>query len=403
MRRASRKAAKQQSIEGFAAMTKPQHRPARPFFSSGPCAKPLGWSPDVLADAFVARSHRDPGGIARLNEVIERTRKILSIPDDYRIGIVPGSDTGAIEMALWSMLGARGVDVLAWENFGQMWVIDIVKQLNLGNARVVEAEYGDLPDLSKVDQDNDVVFTWNGTTSGVCVPNGDWISADRKGLTICDATSAVFSMDMPWEKLDATTWSWQKAMGGEAAHGMLVLSPRAVERLESYTPPWPMPKIFRLVNKGKLDEGVFKGLTINTPSMLCVEDALFSLRWAEKAGGAAALQARSQSNLAAMTEWVEATPWVEFLAKEASFRSCTSMVLSIAAESGLSDDALAAAPKQIAAMLSAEDVAYDIGSHRAAPPGLRIWGGATVEPDDLKALLPWLDWAFAEYNRSLAA
>lgn len=384
-------------------MTKPQHRPARPFFSSGPCAKPLGWSPDVLGDAFVGRSHRDPDGIARINEVIERTRKVLSIPDDYRIGVVPGSDTGAIEMALWSMLGARGVDVLAWENFGQMWVIDIVKQLNIGNARVVEAEYGDLPDLSKVDQDNDVVFTWNGTTSGVCVPNGDWISADRQGLTICDATSAVFSMDMPWDKLDATTWSWQKAMGGEAAHGMLVLSPRAVERLESYTPPWPMPKIFRLVNKGKLDEGVFKGLTINTPSMLCVEDALFSLRWIEKAGGAAAMQARSQSNLAAMTEWVDATPWVEFLAKDASFRSCTSMVLSIAAESGLSDDALAAAPKQIAAMLSAEDVAYDIGSHRAAPPGLRIWGGATVEPDDLKALLPWLDWAFAEYNRSQAA
>lgn len=384
-------------------MTKPQHRPARPYFSSGPCAKPLGWSPDILSDAFIARSHRDPEGTARINEVIERTRKVLSIPDDYRIGVVPGSDTGAIEMALWSMLGARGVDVLAWENFGQMWVIDIVKQLNLGNARVVEAEYGDLPDLSKVDQDNDVVFTWNGTTSGVCVPNGDWISADRQGLTICDATSAVFSMDMPWDKLDATTWSWQKAMGGEAAHGMLVLSPRAVERLENYTPPWPMPKVFRLVNKGKLDEGIFKGLTINTPSMLCVEDALFSLRWIEKAGGAAAMQTRSQSNLAAMTEWVEATPWVEFLAKEASFRSCTSMVLSIAAASGLSGDALAAAPKQIAAMLKAEDVAYDIESHRAAPPGLRIWGGATVEPDDLKALLPWLDWAFAEYNRSLAA
>ncbi len=384
-------------------MTKPQHRPARPFFSSGPCAKPLGWSPDVLGDAFVGRSHRDPDGIARINEVIERTRKTLSIPDDYRIGVVPGSDTGAIEMALWSMLGARGVDVLAWENFGQMWVIDIVKQLNIGNARVVEAEYGDLPDLSKVDQDNDVVFTWNGTTSGVCVPNGDWISADRQGLTICDATSAVFSMDMPWDKLDATSWSWQKAMGGEAAHGMLVLSPRAVERLESYTPPWPMPKLFRMVKKGKLDEGIFQGLTINTPSMLCVEDALFSLRWVEKVGGAAALQARSQSNLAAMTEWVEATPWVEFLAKDASFRSCTSMVLSITAESGLSDDALAAAPKQIAAMLKAEGVAFDIASHRAAPPGLRIWGGATVEPDDLKALLPWLDWAFAEYNRSLAA
>ena len=384
-------------------MTKPKDRPARPFFSSGPCAKPPGWSPDVLKDAFVGRSHRDAEGAARLNEVIERTRGILSIPDDYRIGIVPASDTGAIEMALWSLLGPRGVDVLSWENFGQMWAIDTVDQLKLLDARVIEAEYGGLPDLSQVDFERDAVFTWNGTTSGVCVPNGDWIPADRRGLTICDATSAVFSMNLPWDKLDATTWSWQKAMGGEAAHGMLVLSPRAAERLERHTPPWPMPKIFRMTKKGKLDEGLFRGLTINTPSMLCVEDAAFSLKWIESIGGAAALQARSKANLAAMTEWVDATPWVAFLAKDESFRSSTSMVLSIAAASGLSGESLAAAPKRIAAMLAEEGVAYDIGSHRAAPPGLRIWGGATVEPDDLKALPPWLDWAFAEYSRSLAA
>ena len=384
-------------------MNKPTLRPARPFFSSGPCAKPPGWAPEVLRDAFVARSHRATGGKARLQEVIDRTRQILGIPVDYLIGIVPGSDTGAIEMAMWSLLGPRPVDMLSWENFGNMWVIDVMNQLKIQGARALEAPYGSLPDLSKVDPDHDVVFTWNGTTSGVCVPNGDWISAKRAGLTLCDATSAVFSMPMPWDKLDVATWSWQKAMGGEAAHGMLVLSPRAVERLESYTPPWPMPKVFRMTKKGKVDAGIFRGETINTPSMLCVEDALFSLRWMEQAGGVKEMQRRSQANLAAVADWVEATPWAEFLAKEKAIRSCTSIVVGITAASGLSADALAAAPKQIAGMLAEEKVAYDINNHRAAPPGLRIWGGATVETDEIKALLPWLDWAFAEYSRSLAA
>ena len=384
-------------------MNKPTLRPARPFFSSGPCAKPPGWAPEVLRDAFVARSHRATGGKARLQEVIDRTRQILGIPADYLIGIVPGSDTGAIEMAMWSLLGPRPVDMLSWENFGNMWVIDVMNQLKIQGARAMEAPYGSLPDLSKVDPDHDVVFTWNGTTSGVCVPNGDWISAKRAGLTLCDATSAVFSMPMPWDKLDVATWSWQKAMGGEAAHGMLVLSPRAVERLESYTPPWPMPKVFRMTKKGKVDAGIFRGETINTPSMLCVEDALFSLRWMEQAGGVKEMQRRSQANLAAVADWVEATPWAEFLAKEKAIRSCTSIVVGITAASGLSADALAAAPKQIAGMLAEEKVAYDINNHRAAPPGLRIWGGATVETDEIKALLPWLDWAFAEYSRSLAA
>jgi phosphoserine aminotransferase len=384
-------------------MNKPTTRPARPFFSSGPCAKPPGWSPEVLRDAFVARSHRATGGKARLQEVIDRTRQILGIPADYLIGIVPGSDTGAIEMAMWSLLGPRPVDMLSWENFGNMWVIDVMNQLKIQGSRAMEAPYGSLPDLSKVDPEHDVVFTWNGTTSGVCVPNGDWISAKRKGLALCDATSAVFSMPMPWDKLDVATWSWQKAMGGEAAHGMLVLSPRAVERLESYTPPWPMPKVFRMTKKGKVDAGIFRGETINTPSMLCVEDALFSLRWMEKAGGVKEMQRRSQANLAAVAAWVETTPWAEFLAKEKAIRSCTSIVVGIGAASGLSADALAAAPKQIAGMLAEEKVAYDINNHRAAPPGLRIWGGATVETDEIKALLPWLDWAFAEYSRSLAA
>jgi phosphoserine aminotransferase len=306
-------------------------------------------------------------------------------------------------MAMWSLLGPRPVDMLSWENFGNMWVIDVMDQLKIPGARVMDAPYGSLPDLSQVDPDHDVVFTWNGTTSGVCVPNGDWISAKRTGLTLCDATSAVFSMAMPWDKLDVITWSWQKAMGGEAGHGMLVLSPRAVERLESYTPPWPLPKVFRMTKKGKVDAGIFRGETINTPSMLCVEDALFSLRWMEQAGGVKEMQRRSQANLAAVADWVEGTPWAEFLAKEKATRSCTSIVVGITAGSGLSADALAAAPKQIAGMLAEEKLAYDINNHRAAPPGLRIWGGATVETDEIKALLPWLDWAFAEYSRSLAA
>jgi phosphoserine aminotransferase len=384
-------------------MNKPQVRPARPFFSSGPCAKPPGWTPAALEDAFLGRSHRATGGKARLQEVITRTRDVLGIPDDYRIGIVPGSDTGAIEMAMWSLLGARGVDVLSWENFGQMWVIDIVQQLKLEDSRVIEAPYGELPDLSQVDPARDMVFTWNGTTSGVCVPNGDWIAADREGLTFCDATSAVFSMPMPWDKLDVTTWSWQKAMGGEAAHGMLVLSPRAVERLESYTPPWPMPKVFRMTKKGKIDEGIFRGETINTPSMLCVEDALYSLRWMESIGGQAAVVARSRKSLAAVADWVERTPWAEFLAKDPATRSSTSVVVCIAAASGMSGDALAAAPKRLAGVLADEGVAYDIANHRAAPPGLRIWAGATVDPEEIEALLPWLEWAFAEISKSDAA
>ena len=384
-------------------MNKPQERPARPYFSSGPCAKPPGWTPDVLRDAFLGRSHRAAEGKARLAEVIERTRDFLGIPTDFRVGIVPGSDTGAIEMALWSLLGPRGVDVLSWENFGKMWVIDTVDQLKLKDLRVMEVEYGDLPDLSAVDPAHDVVFTWNGTTAGVCVPDGDWIAADREGLTICDATSAVFSMDLPWDKLDATTWSWQKAMGGEAAHGMLVLSPRAVERLESYTPPWPMPKLFRMTKKGKLDEALFKGATINTPSMLCVEDALHSLKWLESVGDAAAVRGRAQANLAAVTEWAETTPWIEFLARQPEWRSCTSIVLSLTAASGLTGDALAAAPKKIEALLAEEGVAYDIANHRAAPPSFRIWGGATIELDEIKALLPWFEWAFAEYSRLRAA
>ena len=384
-------------------MNKPQVRPARPFFSSGPCAKPPGWSPEVLKDAFVARSHRAAEGKARLAEVIDRTRDLLKIPADYLIGIVPGSDTGAIEMAMWSTLGPRGVDMLSWENFGKMWVIDAIDQLQLKNARVMEAPYGELPDLSQVSPDNDVVFTWNGTTSGVCVPNGDWIAADRKGLTLCDATSAVFSMKLPWDKLDVVTWSWQKAMGGEAAHGMLVLSPRAVERIEGYTPPWPMPKVFRMTKKGKIDAGIFRGETINTPSMLCVDDALFSLRWMESVGGVPEMLRRSQANLAAIAAWVEKTPWAEFLAAEKATRSCTSICVKVVEAAGLRGDALAATPKQIAGMLAAEGVAYDINNHRAAPPSLRIWGGATVDPEDIESLMPWLDWAFAEYTRSLAA
>jgi len=382
-------------------MTKPNIRPARPFFSSGPCAKPPGWSPEALRDAFIARSHRAAGGKARLQDVIERTRQILGIPADYLIGIVAGSDTGAIEMAMWSLLGPRPVDVLSWENFGSMWVIDVVDQLKIKGARVLEAPYGSLPDLSKVDPDHDAVFTWNGTTSGVCVPNGNWIAAGRKGLTLCDATSAVFSMEMPWDKLDVTTWSWQKAMGGEAGHGMLVLSPRAVERLESYTPPWPMPKLFRMTKKGKVDLGIFRGETINTPSMLCVEDALVSLRWIESIGGVKETIRRSRANLAAVSAWVAATPWADFLAKDPASRSCTSIVVTLSG--AMKGDALAAAPKQVAAMLAEEKVAYDINNHRAAPPGLRIWGGSTIETDEIEALLPWIEWAYGEYSRSLAA
>ena len=377
-------------------MTRPAQKPNRPFFSSGPCAKRPGWSVAALSGAWVGRSHRAAGGKAKLAEVIDRSRTILGIPDDYRIGIVPASDTGAVEMALWSLLGARGVDMLAWESFGKGWITDVVKQLKLEDVRVLEADYGDLPDLGAVDFARDVVFTWNGTTSGVCVPNGNWIAADRQGLTICDATSAAFAMDLPWDKLDVATWSWQKVLGGEGAHGMLVLSPRAVERLESYSPAWPLPKIFRLTKGGKLIEGIFKGETINTPSMLCVEDAIDSLKWAGEIGGLPKLVQRSKSSLAAVSSWVEKTPWVEFLANDPATRSCTSICLRIADTGVLSGDDADAAPKKIAALLEKEGIAFDIGGYRDAPPGLRLWGGATVEPLDMQMLMPWIEWAWEQ-------
>jgi phosphoserine aminotransferase len=386
-------------------MKEPSQKPSRPQFGSGPCAKRPGWSPAVLEKALLGRSHRSAPGKARLAEVIDRSRALLGIPADYRIGIVPASDTGAVEMVLWSVLGARGVDMLAWESFGATWVTDVTKQLKLPDVRRFEAEYGALPDLSAVDTDRDVVFTWNGTTSGVRVPNGDWIKDDRAGLTICDATSAAYAMSLPWHKLDAITWSWQKVLGGEAAHGMLVLSPRAVQRLESYTPPWPLPKIFRLMKGGKLMEDVFKGSTINTPSMLCVEDALDTLRWAESIGGAAATIERSQRNLAVISRWVEKTDWVDFLARDPATRSCTSICLSIVDPwfQALPLEARAAQVKRLAGLLDQKGVAHDVGSYVEAPPGLRIWGGATVEAADLEALTPWLDWAFAEIKAQAQA
>jgi len=376
------------------ATNKPAQRPVRPHFSSGPCAKRPGWTPDVLSAALLGRSHRSGPGKARLKEVIDRTRVILGIPEDYRIGIVPASDTGAVEMAMWSLLGARGVDMLAWESFGAGWITDVSKQLKLDDVRMLKAEYGELPDLSQVDPARDVVFTWNGTTSGVRVPNGDWIADDREGLTICDATSAAFAMPLPWDKLDVTTWSWQKVLGGEGAHGMIVLSPRAAERLTTYTPPWPLPKLFRLTKGGELIEGVFKGETINTPSMLCVEDALDTLKWAESIGGAQTLIGRSEANLAAVAAWVDQTPWVDFLPKDVANRSSTSICLVLTDDSGLSVEARAGVPKKMSVLLDEEGVAYDINGYRDAPPGLRIWGGATVETSDIEALLPWLDWAF---------
>ena len=377
---------------------KPGRKPAMPRFSSGPCAKRPGWSLAALEGALVGRSHRAGEAKARLAEVIDLSRDILGLPADWRLGIVPASDTGAFEMAMWSLLGARGVDVLAWESFGKGWVGDITSQLKLDDVRKLEADYGALPDLSEVAPDRDVVFTWNGTTSGVRVPNGDWISDDREGLVLCDATSAVFAMDLPWDKLDAVTWSWQKVLGGEGQHGMLALGPRAVERLQSYTPPWPMPKIFRLTKGGKLIEGIFKGETINTPSMICVEDALDALRWAKSLGGAAALVARSEGNLARIAAWVAETDWVDFLAAEPAERSSTSVCLKIVDPwfSGLDEAEQRGVAKGIANALALAGVAFDIGAYRDAPPGLRIWAGATIEGDDLDALLPWLDWAFAE-------
>jgi len=378
-------------------LAKPAVKPAVPHFSSGPCAKRPGWSLQNLQDALLGRSHRSKPGKVKLAAAIDKTRAVLGVPADYRIAIVPASDTGAVEMAMWSLLGARGVDMLAWESFGSGWVTDVVKQLKLTDVRVMESGYGEIVDLTKVDCDRDVVFTWNGTTSGVRVPNGDWIPATRQGLTICDATSAAFAQDLPWPKLDVVTFSWQKVLGGEAAHGMLILSPRAVERLESYKPAWPLPKIFRLTKGGKLEEGPFKGETINTPSMLCVEDYLDALDWAASIGGLRGLMARADANAAALSAWVEKTPWVDFLPKDKAIRSNTSVCLSIVDPwfAGLAADAQAKAAKAIGALLDAEGVAYDFDSYRDAPPGLRIWCGATVETSDIEKLTPWLDWAFS--------
>ena len=377
-------------------LTEPATRPANPRFSSGPCAKPPTWTPEALAGAPLGRSHRAAVGKARLKAAIDGTRELLGIPGDYRIGIVPASDTGAVEMALWSMLGARGVEMLAWESFGKGWVTDVVKQLKLDDVTVREAEYGALPDLGAVDFDRDVVFTWNGTTSGVRVPGGDWIAEDRAGLTICDATSAAFAQDLPWDKLDVTTFSWQKVLGGEAAHGMLILSPRAVERLESYTPPWPLPKIFRLTKGGKLIEGIFEGATINTPSMLAVEDYLFALDWARAQGGLAGMMARADANAQVLFDFTETHDWIANLAQDPATRSNTSVCLKFT-DPRISDGAAFA--KAVAKRLEEAGAALDVGAYRDAPPGLRIWCGSTVETSDIQALVPWLDWAFnAEIN-----
>ena len=383
--------------------TKPGVRPVVPHFSSGPCAKRPGWNLQVLSDATLGRSHRSKIGKAKLKHAIDLTREILEIPVDYRIGIVPASDTGAVEMALWSLLGARPVTMLAWESFGEGWVTDVQKQLKLKDTTVLKAPYGELPDLSKIDFATDVVFTWNGTTSGVRVPNGDWIAANREGLTICDATSAAFAQRLDWAKLDAVTFSWQKALGGEGAHGMLVLSPRAVERLETYKPAWPLPKIFRLTKNGKLNEGIFAGETINTPSMLCVEDYLDALEWTKSVGGLSATVARSNANAKVVADWVECTAWVEFLSGSPAIRSNTSVCLKVvdSAVTGLSADAQAAFAKSLAGVLEKEGVACDIAYYRDAPPGLRIWCGATVETGDVEALMPWLDWAFAQAKAAL--
>ena len=385
-------------------LAKPAMRPARPEFSSGPCAKRPGWNPQNLQNAVLGRSHRSKPGKARLQEAIDRTRQVLEVPDDFLIGIVPGSDTGAVEMALWSMLGPKPVQLLAFESFGKDWVTDVVKQLKLP-AEVLDAPYGELPDLSKVRADADLVFTWNGTTSGVRVPNADFIAADREGITICDATSAAFAQDLDWAKLDVVTFSWQKALGGEGAHGVLILSPRAVARLESYTPAWPMPKLFRMTKAGKIAKDIFEGATINTPSMLCVEDAIDALKWGASIGGLVEMQRRADSNLAALAAWVEKTDWVDFLAADPASRSNTSVCLKVvdARITALSDDAQADFAKKLAGALEKEGAALDIGGYRDAPAGLRIWCGATVETSDLEALTPWLDWAFASTLEQLQA
>jgi phosphoserine aminotransferase len=385
--------------------TKPAVRPSVPYFSSGPCAKRPGWSLHNLATETLGRSNRAKIGKARLKVAIDLTREILEVPADYRIGIVPASDTGAVEMAMWSLLGPRPVELLAWESFGEGWVTDAVKQLKLKDARVVKAPYGELPDLAQVDsRTRDVVFTWNGTTSGVRVPNADWIAADREGLTICDATSAAFAQPLDFSKLDVVTFSWQKVLGGEAAHGMLILSPRAVERLETYTPPWPLPKIFRMTKGGKVTEGLFEGETINTPSMLAVEDYIDALQWAKDLGGLKALIAKADANARVILDWVARTPWIANLAKDPATASNTSVCLAIADADVVAKgpDAVTQVAKGITSLLDNEGVAFDIGAYRDAPPGLRIWCGATVEASDLEALTPWLDWAFAQEKAKLA-
>ena len=386
-------------------LAKPAQRPARPEFSSGPCAKRPGWTPENLRNAVLGRSHRSKLGKARLKAAIDQTREVLEVPADFLIGIVAGSDTGAVEMAMWSMLGARPVQLMAFESFGKDWVTDVTKQLKLPDVEVLDAPYGQLPDTSRVDPAKDLVFTWNGTTSGVRVPNADFISADREGITICDATSAAFAQDLDWTKLDVVTFSWQKALGGEGAHGVLILSPRAVARLESYTPAWPMPKLFRMTKGGKVSLDIFEGATINTPSMLCVEDALDALKWASSIGGLEGMQARADQNLAVLADWVAKTLWVDFLAATPDIRSNTSVCLKVVDPSiaALPEDAQADFAKKLASLLEKEGAALDIGGYRDAPAGLRIWCGATVEASDLEALTPWLDWAFETVSAELVA
>jgi phosphoserine aminotransferase len=382
---------------------KPAWRPTVPHFSSGPCAKRPGWNPQNLKDAALGRSHRAKIGKAKLKQAIELTREVLEVPADYKIGIVPASDTGAVEMALWSLLGARGVTTIAWESFGEGWVSDIIKELKLKDVTQLHAGYGDIPDLSKANSDTDIIFTWNGTTSGVRVPNADWIKADRQGLTICDATSAAFAQPLDWEKLDVVTFSWQKALGGEAAHGVLVLSPRAVERLETYKPAWPLPKIFRMTKGGKLNAGIFEGETINTPSMLCVEDYLDALNWGKSIGGLKALMARADANTKVLADWKAKTPWIDFLAKDAAIRSNTSVCLKIVdpAITSLSSDAQSDFTKKLVALVEKENAGFDFAHYRDAPAGLRIWCGATVEAKDVELLTQWIDWAFAETKAAL--
>jgi len=386
------------------ALNKPALRPANPRFSSGPCAKPPGWTTQSLDTAFVGRSHRAKEGKALLKSAIERTKALIGLPKDFHVAIVPGSDTGAFEMAMWSLLGARGVDVLAWESFGKVWVADVVRELKLKDARVMEADFGKLPDLAAVDFGRDVIFTANGTTSGVRIPSYDWIAGDRQGLTLVDGTSAIFAQPVDWSKVDVLTYSWQKVLGGEAAHGMLIMGPRAVERLESYKPPWPLPKLFRMSKGGKLDVAIFEGETINTPSMLCVADYLNALDWAQSVGGLAGLMVRANRNAQVLFDWILGTPWVENLAEDRATWSNTSVCLKIVDPSvrGLPAEGQAAFAKKIADLLDKEGVARDIGSYRDAPPGLRIWTGATVESGDIETLVPWLDWAFAEVKAQLS-